>query len=228
VQAAVVAAEFRGRNRKTPLSVRFWAKVYRTTGCWIWLGGLWKSHGAFNRTQAHRVAWELTYGKIPLGMHVLHKCDVGPCVNPDHLFLGTHLDNMRDAYAKGRMHHAGWFANLARGSRQHSAKLSKDAVRAIVTSTGTHKEIARRFDVGVSAVKRIRNGTTWKHVFPGEDVRRDRTIRGSASPIAKLDDDAVQAIRSAPDSYRIIAKRFGVHVSVVSRVKGRSAWKHVP
>ena len=52
---------------------------------------------------AHRLAWENKYGKIPMGMLVLHSCDNPPCVNTDHLFLGTHLDNLLDAQSKGRM-----------------------------------------------------------------------------------------------------------------------------
>ena len=54
------------------------------------------------RQQAHRVAWIKAYGPIPQGLHVLHKCDVKACVNPEHLFLGTHKDNMHDMKVKGR------------------------------------------------------------------------------------------------------------------------------
>lgn len=89
----------------------FWGKVNKTSlnECWIWngskrpgrvtYGSAWKD-GKLH--PAHRVSWELSYGKIKEGMFVLHKCDVGLCVNPNHLFLGTHLDNMRDMVSKGR------------------------------------------------------------------------------------------------------------------------------
>jgi hypothetical protein len=80
------------------------------TGCWLWTGsviedgyGRLKGHTRA-LVLAHRFAWEATFGPIPDGFQVLHECDTPPCINPDHLFLGTHTDNMRDMSAKGRSH----------------------------------------------------------------------------------------------------------------------------
>lgn len=87
----------------------FWSKVAITDDdkCWLWNGACnWKGYGVtwwqkkFNR--AHRVSWLITNGNIPNGLFVLHTCDVRNCVNPKHLFLGTHQDNMKDMTAKGR------------------------------------------------------------------------------------------------------------------------------
>lgn len=98
------------RPRQT-VSQRFWSKVAKTDSCWLWKAGVNKGYGQFAFSihkhvpwmrQAHRVAWELSNGSIPAGLSVLHRCDVPLCVNPAHLFLGTHTDNMRDMVAKGR------------------------------------------------------------------------------------------------------------------------------
>lgn len=101
-----------GAAIERPLSERFWAKVDRGDGCWEWQGarrkpwnygvvqtGRW---GASCVQRAHRVAWALTYGPIPDGLWVLHRCDNPPCVRPDHLFLGDAFVNMQDCVQKGR------------------------------------------------------------------------------------------------------------------------------
>lgn len=78
---------------------RFWSKVEKGGECWTWTASTLKAdgYGQFGKGErAHRVAWELAYGAIPTGLHVLHHCDNRICVRPGHLYLGTHQDNMRD------------------------------------------------------------------------------------------------------------------------------------
>lgn len=92
------------------IAPRFWSKVQQGEGCWLWTsnvlkngyGQFWMGAGLVPE-YAHRVAWQLTSGPIPDGLFVLHHCDTPTCVRPDHLFLGTHTDNMRDASRKGRL-----------------------------------------------------------------------------------------------------------------------------
>ena len=86
---------------------RFWNKVNKTETCWEWIAfktkegyGYFRHEGITKR--AHRFSWILTHGEIPKELHVLHKCDNPPCVNPEHLFLGTDLDNSKDRGNKGR------------------------------------------------------------------------------------------------------------------------------
>jgi hypothetical protein len=92
-----------------PLKDRFDAKHMPepNSGCWLWLGAVWETrHGLRAKFStsliAARVAYEFYVGPIPTGLFICHKCDNTLCVNPDHLFPGTHRDNMQDMIRKGR------------------------------------------------------------------------------------------------------------------------------
>lgn len=94
---------------KTPPDIndQFWPYIEKTKKCWLWQGT--KTSGGYGiigrrgeKIYAHRLSYELHYGKIPQDGHILHKCDNPSCVNPDHLFLGTPLTNTHDAIKKGR------------------------------------------------------------------------------------------------------------------------------
>jgi len=100
----------KGRRPARPLAERFWEKVQKSDGCWIWKASVLDSgYGTINLYRgnrktfyAHRIAWELTHGPIPDGLLVLHKCDVRSCVRPDHLRLGDQKDNAADMVRRGR------------------------------------------------------------------------------------------------------------------------------
>jgi hypothetical protein len=149
-----------------PLIDRFEAKYIPepNSGCWLWTGAInadgYACIGADAPSRkvlgAHRVSWELTNGYIPNGLHVLHRCDVRCCVNPDHLFLGTHQDNIADCKTKGR-------AIRARGGWQWKAKLTEEQVRWIKGSRNKLREAAEICGVSISTIWWIRNGRSWKH-----------------------------------------------------------------
>jgi hypothetical protein len=91
-------------------------------------------------------------------MEVCHSCDNRPCVNPEHLFLGTHQDNMTDASKKGRTHP---------GEQTKGAKLNDEAVRQIreaYRNGALQRELAEEYGVASSAISMIVNHNTWKHV----------------------------------------------------------------
>lgn len=130
------------------------------SGCLLWLGyGIAFGYGVFRRNNkiwvAHRAAWTVHRGEIPPGMQVCHKCDVPACVNPDHLFLGTSADNMRDKASKGRS---------LFGERAKNAKLTSAQVYQIRAATGTDDDIGLLFGVSGSNVRNIRARRRWKHL----------------------------------------------------------------
>lgn len=96
----------RCRNQYYKLSVTslFFEKIcWGMSDCWYWYGARnWAGYGIFGNKKAHRVSWELFFGKIPEKLLVLHRCDLTCCVNPEHLFLGDHRTNAMDCISKGR------------------------------------------------------------------------------------------------------------------------------
>lgn len=147
----------------TTFKKRFMDKVMPepNTGCWLWCGTVPRGYGQVRYKGkiklAHRVSYELYSGsKIPLNYDVLHTCDVPSCVNPDHLFVGSHNDNMKDMVVKGRS---------TRGELQRSSKLTKEDVMEIRRLTNSSlSDIAERFKISTDHACRIRKGKHWKHL----------------------------------------------------------------
>jgi hypothetical protein len=108
--------------------------------------------------RAHRWIWELNFGPIPAGKHVCHRCDTRLCVNPDHLFIGTHAENMADMARKGRR------KGIGSGSANGRAKLTSEQVEQIRHSILSQRQAAAVFGVHKSQVQRIRAGKQWAPV----------------------------------------------------------------
>jgi hypothetical protein len=129
------------------------------SGCWLWTRTLApRGYGSVVirdvTHRAHRVSWEMHRGPIPNGLHVLHKCDVRLCVNPDHLFLGTNADNVADRIAKGRS-----AANY--GDENGRSKLSAATIPAIKSDARPHRVIAGEYGVARSTISRIKRNELW-------------------------------------------------------------------
>jgi hypothetical protein len=133
-------------------------------GCWLWLGATdGEGYGYLKRRKngkqygikAHRHIWEFFNGKIPIGMNALHRCDIPLCVNPNHIFLGTQTDNVRDMESKGRAVHFS-------GEKNGRAKLSEDQVCEIRKSKLPSRHLGRIYNVSKTQILRIRKGLSWQ------------------------------------------------------------------
>ena len=140
---------------------RFWSKVdiRNPNECWEWKAGRFiDGYGQFSKDNkslhAHRVAWELTYGPIPKGMCVLHRCDNPCCCNPAHLWLGTIADNNADRDRKGR-------GNAPRGEQHGESKLREFEVREIRRSSLPQTQLAQVYGVSYQTVSRIKRFESW-------------------------------------------------------------------
>lgn len=149
-------------------SERFWSKVDVAASieeCWPWKAGRFeKGYGSFSLTpgflvkrsvRAHRVAYELTRGSIPVGMIVMHKCDNPPCCNPNHLVLGTVKENAEDRDRKNRG---------VRGNLVPTTKLSPQAVLEIRDSKGSHRKLAKKYGVSKASIYYIKKRINWSHL----------------------------------------------------------------
>lgn len=160
-----------GRQR-VPWLVRFWQHVQKSESCWLWMGntdqnGYGRIGVLFRSRLAHRLSWEINRGPIPPNLHVLHRCDVPGCVNPDHLFLGTQADNVADMIKKGRK------APLPRGSDHVSSTLSEADVmeiRRLILIGMRQREVALYFRMSQAQVWRIGRRQHWRHL-PQEGVQ---------------------------------------------------------
>lgn len=146
------------------------------SGCWLWLGKLNAAGygNIFARDEnrkvfgliAHRVSYWIEHGHVPAGVSVCHRCDMPSCVNPEHLFLGTQEDNIRDCVRKKRHRKFVCPEKTPRGEAIKRAKLNAAAVSQIkaLAARSPRKIIATQFGVGISCIDSILTGRTWRHV----------------------------------------------------------------
>jgi hypothetical protein len=140
----------------------FEAQIDKAGDCWIWKGRLSdRGYGLFysgRMWRAHRYAYQSIVG--PIGnFHVLHHCDNPPCVNPNHLFLGTPADNAADKAKKGRTG-----KEKRHGQANGNAKMTVDLVQYIRSSDLGPVALAKKLKVNRCTIRSIRNRETWSHV----------------------------------------------------------------
>jgi len=134
------------------------------SGCWLWeraiqgdgYGIIWIGNKSY---LAHRIAYQEVNGPITLGACVCHKCDNPICVNPDHLFLGSHLENMRDRAKKGRSRNGD-----RKGEKHPLSKLRPEDIKNIRDDERRHHLIAVDFGISRQTVSAIKSRKTWSHL----------------------------------------------------------------
>lgn len=151
------------RLQRLTMEERFLAKIDKDgeNGCWNWTAGKHgRGYGHFYTGKhksgkhmdfAHRASYKMYKGDIPEGLEVMHMCNNTSCVNPDHLELGTHSENIRNAYRDGLF-------------KMPKTKLTREQVLAIRADSRQQKEIALEYGIDNSVVSRIKNNKSWTHV----------------------------------------------------------------
>jgi hypothetical protein len=141
-------------------------RIVKNEKCWEWRGSKDKDgYAIFNfrgkTKKAHRISWQYFKGTNPENFFVLHACDNPPCTNPEHLFLGTAADNLRDMIKKGRR-------VAAKGEKAWKSKLKNEQVIEIRELVKLHplRSLARKYGVDNKVIRDIRDRKTWKHLNP--------------------------------------------------------------
>jgi hypothetical protein len=149
--------------RPRDFDARFWENTDRTSGCWIWQGAFCASTGYGDITidhkscPVHRIAYEIYYNaEIPKGKMVLHSCDHKTCINPEHLHIGTHLDNMQEAIDRGR---------TCKGEKNGNSIYTEKQIREIKTYMKGHPRslrwMSRTLAIPRSTLRDIQSGRCW-------------------------------------------------------------------
>jgi hypothetical protein len=220
----------------------FWQRVDKSPhpkGCWMWAGSKVRSHkGNYgrmgygrSRPGAHRFSWALHNGPIPEDMEICHSCDNPLCVNPEHLWLGTHHQNMLDCDVKDRRP-----PSMTKGNTPNRKLTAEQVIEIseLLKQGVTRREIGKRYGVNPVTITAINLGKSWSHIT---GAAYDKPICASRPPgakrhhKAKLTINQVNEIRSRlaqGESSYALAKEYRVSRSTIYSIKTRKQWSSIP
>jgi hypothetical protein len=204
---------------------RFWKYVRKSNDCWYWTGAVDHSYYGYKRGKFRfrsktmnvgRVSWIIHFGDPPRDLEVCHTCDNPCCVKPEHLFLGTHAENMIDCGNKERQPGN---RGLLFGIKHPLSRLSPQDINNIRRrQIEPQKDLAIEFGVSIATIQDITSGKRWndpKHgVIPAKRIGVRR----------KITKDIASIIRNSNDTGVVLASRYGISTTLVSQIKNRQAW----
>lgn len=213
----------------------FWNKVNKTDSCWLWTGAKTTDgygcfgNGRLGSKRAHRFSWEIDRETIPPNMELCHTCDNPSCVNPEHLFIGTHTDNMRDAARKKKF-------PLRYGTDHPRGKWSDEQVKSMVQlyNSGTPiKEICSLFGICRSSLGNILYRSAREHALDGIRVSKKKRTpyrKGEHNSRSRFKTDQILKIRNlyeSGSSPKEIKSIFNLPEGTFWSIVCRSTWKHI-
>lgn len=208
---------------------RFWdnTKVCDDDQCWEWMAGKHvKGYGEFKRSgygRAHRYSYAAFRGELKKGDFVLHKCNNPKCVNPAHLYAGTHQDNMEDMALSGIQH--GNRSRLTAGDARSILRLriSGVMIKEITKTTGfTKTEI-----LGITSCGNFSWDSEVAELLGKYRSLPRKSLKGSEIKASKITDTEAMQIFLSTDKYSVIATEFGISKTLVGNIKRKTAWKHI-
>lgn len=229
---------------------RLWSKIEKhgPDECWPWIGNRTKrGYGMIHALDggscaAHRRVWILLNGPVGPKIEICHKCDNPSCCNPNHLFAGTHKENMQDAIKKGRFVFVrggdshGVVPPRLRGIESPMHKLTDEQVlnirKEFATGSPTVRGLGKRYGVSGSTIGAIVRGRTWTHLNSEWTPTQSFAMRrvGERHANSKFTENDIRNIRKQFDdgvTQTAIAIQFGVPQGTISNIILRKSWTHI-
>ena len=197
-------------------------------GCWEWVSGkdadgygLFKGLvGSALYKRAHRWSWAFHNQKeIPKWGNICHKCDNPSCVNPDHLWLGTAMENQQDKHQKGR-------ARVPFGEDIPWAKLNEVQVIAILSDPRAGSRIAADYGISAGTVSDIKRRKSWGHLDAPLATKHKR-VSPRKGVSEKITPEIVKDIRTSEMSGKALAEKYGVSAQCICGIRKRRSWAHI-